>query len=690
MSVALPRDICSHNSGTEALPCSHRFCRLCIREVALKAGGATRPFPCPDCGTETLLPTSFFVGCMKEQEFVPEVTEDVETHAKVCARHKNKPLEWYCFSCYRFICSACTLKDHRDHNYEFVEVAAEETKNTLPGQLLDPLRQWKTDLLCALEKIQFTKLQVEEQGQCVVNSVRKHFEELRRIIEKRECELLSETIAEIQRKLKLLSAQERELCTLYSAARSTIDYTKWCVRKLGDEELLCANADIKDRVRRLEEEREKNGAENLEPVEEVDVGFEASCAADLEQLCRTKAAITKLHVDAAQCTLVGDGIRFAEVSKISEFQVLASLSNGLPTRKGFSITCSATRLKVGGGGGGRGDECKFRVVGDWVQYKPTRRGVMEISVKVDGQEIPGSPFPVFVSADPTKLNEPIDTIDKFLCPKDMALTEMGDVIVTEVGKSMLPDTTTTTRRVYYKITFDFVAVCKSSGFIYVTDSNKIFRLNLTDIVNTFIIPINKHVSKAKTCFRGIHVVGDEVMVCERDRGVMVYDELLLYRRQVGSCGDGPNQFGQTYGISSDSDGNLYISDQKKFCVHVIGKDGSYLRSFGQERLQVVPGDASQELPKRPDLICYTEQIFGGHAQQNASYNPLGVCVAGQYVYVTNPSGGTHAVLVFSLVGDFVGGIGKRGRSCDSANSVCVDRNGLVYICDYKKGEVVIF
>ena len=61
-------------------------------------------------------------------------------------------------------------------------------------------------------------------------------------------------------------------------------------------------------------------------------------------------------------------------------------------------------------------------------------------------------------------------------------------------------------------------------------------------------------------YRGVKVVGDEVMVCNYYYGVMVYTKELKYVRKIGSHGDGPGQFGGIWGVSSDEHGNLYVSD----------------------------------------------------------------------------------------------------------------------------------
>ncbi len=57
---------------------------------------------------------------------------------KKCSVHKKK-LKIFCFDCNKLICRDCTVKDHRDHNIEFNNVAADDKKKQLL-EMLKPLR----------------------------------------------------------------------------------------------------------------------------------------------------------------------------------------------------------------------------------------------------------------------------------------------------------------------------------------------------------------------------------------------------------------------------------------------------------------------------------------------------------------------------------------------------------------------
>ena len=114
----------------ETLQCNHRYCSQCIRGPALKAG-IIRPFPCPECGKEAMLPTAFFVRCKKEREFDSEmeVLGVKKPMVKVVEKCQNctkcEKSVAFCHQCSKSICKEC-LKAHR-----FILTYADHTTSSL-------------------------------------------------------------------------------------------------------------------------------------------------------------------------------------------------------------------------------------------------------------------------------------------------------------------------------------------------------------------------------------------------------------------------------------------------------------------------------------------------------------------------------------------------------------------------------
>ena len=550
-----------------------------------------------------------------------------EPPSKKCHIHEE-PLIIYCFDCSSLICRDCTVTVHKEHKFEFSKVAAPITKKKLLEDL-NPLREVTVNMSSAIDVLQTSKQEVEAQGDSVTNTIHTSFNELQQILEKRKQQLLTEAASKVQEKMDKLLAKEKNLSLANAEVQSIVLYTEQFVGHCSDNEVMSIHAEIKRRIGREIEEHSKSGR-SMEPVEESDMGVEVRCAEDLQQLCQNKANITRLvYIDPAQCTVRGEGVETAEVHKTAE----VTLTDNILTNNKITA-CSAI---VVGQLKSLYDESVIQCDVDQsgpgeyrIQYTPTVRGHHELTVSVDGQQVAGSPFPVFVSIHPTQLGKPVKVWYEIRSPTGVTMNSEGDVIVTENQGDIVK---------FYKEGMKHVLVEHSKSLlhsltavaadnednIYCTDlnSNKIMRCNK----NGGNVQVYKVKQVKGPGHMGLAIVGDEVMLCEYyNKGtIMVYDRDLKYVRRIEHGG-----MGEFWGVCADNHGNLYVTDYTKSRIHVFSNDGVFLRSFGCDGNGV-------------------ERLMG----------PCGVCVSCQYVYVTNFNG--HNVSVFTTTGDHVTTFGERGN-----------------------------
>ena len=192
-------------------------------------------------------------------------------------------------------------------------------------------------------------------------------------------------------------------------------------------------------------------------------------------------------------------------------------------------------------------------------------------------------------------------------------------------------------------------------YIYLTsyNSNVITKLSKD---GTSIIKQHSVKAAGHNC---VQVVGEEVMACEHgNKGtIMVYDRELNFVRKIAGT-----DMGVLRGLGADSTGNIYATDLDKLRVHVFSHQGDHLRSFGRN-------------------------LIG----ENVLKQPLGLCVAGQFVYVCNNV--AHNVCVFTTEGKLVTIFGQHGKKSGEFNTpygACVDADGFVYVCDANNHRVQVF
>ena len=648
-----------HYTEPKLLPCSHYFCKKCVVKLVLRAG-AGKPFSCPECREEVILPkgsvdklqTAFFINRIQGsivtlEEAHGEVvhqesgTIDEESHPKKCPAHKE-PLIVYCFDCGRLICSHCMVKDHNGHKLELIKEAAPGTRKKLKEKL-KPLEKLKVSLSHAVVEVQTTRCELEAQGLSVAKIIHTSFLELQKILDDRRRELLEETSRRVQEKMDRLSLQEESLSLACAEVQSVLDHIEQCVGHCTDSEFMGMHAELACEIQRGVEEHDE-GVVSLEPVE-VDVGVEVRCAEALQQLCQTKAKLTQLSIAPAKCTISGEGAKAAVLNTISE----ASLTT---TKRNCKVDCHLKSLS-------NGSIIKCNVVHTaardyFIQYTPTVRGRCELTVSVDGQQVADSPL--FVSVPVAQLGRPVSVWRGLSRPTGVAVNSVGEVVVSESGRDVIifNKDGKRLRNVQPKLGWCFGVAVDEEDNIYCIDydSNKIMRCNR----NGGRVKLHqvKQVQGPGHC--GVAVVGDEVMVCERgnEGTIMVYDRELKYVRQITGRG-----MGRFFDLSSDNHGNLYVTDPDNSVIRVFSVDGDLLRSYGCDENGV------KKLSR-----------------------PHGVCIAGQYVYVTDS--GLHNVSMFTTEGAYVTSFGHSGseEGCfDSPCGLCVDRDGFVFVVDFHRVQV---
>ena len=712
-----------HYTEPKVLPCLHYYCKKCVLRLALRTGtGKPFSCPecrceatLPEGGVDELK-TAFFVNRLKTTvstmerahgkvevkcELCSDSVDKAEAFCRQCAmfickdcikQHKrlktylthevasledlkqgrakpiavkeppiktcpnhDEPLIIYCFDCESLICHHCTVKDHRDHDFEFCKIASTKTKQNLLENL-SPLKIQRESLAKAIDNIQTTKQELKAQGGSVASSIQTSFKELREILDMCEQELLGEAAGKVKQKMDKLSVQEKNFSLASAEVQSVVDYTEQCVRHCTNNEVMSTHAEIRRRIEREIKEHSKSGR-SLEPVEEVDIGVEVRCAEALQQLCQTHANIIQSPIDPAECTVTMEDSTKHEVDKTSHATLVTRLSSNKILRRHCKVSCSLrslysnviTECKVGQTGAGQYS----------IQCTPTVRGRHELTVSVDGQQVAGSPFPVFVSIHPTQLSKPVKVWTKLHQPTGITVNSVGEILVSEEDGNIIKFDTEGNKRTLVEQnrvnTLRKIAVDGEDNIYCINgESNRILRCDRN--VGNIRVQEVKHVNKGQ---RGLLVVGEEVMVCVKyNRGaIMVYDKELSYVRSIEH-----RDMGYFWAISADSHGNLYCADYDNAMIQVFSNDGVFLHSFGSD----------------------------GKGEKKVK-SPWGLCVSGHYVYVCN--NGSSNISVFTTDGVYVTSFGQRGSNEGDFNlpySVCVDQDGFVYVTDHYNSRVQCF
>ena len=634
--VEVKCELCTASSNAEA------FCRQCSCFICNECVQAHSKFRC------------FFSHKIASFEDLKcgraKPVADKEPPTSKCEVHEE-PFIIYCYDCSCLICQHCTIKDHRDHKFEFTRKAAPGAKAKLLEDI-QPLKDLKIELVKAGKKISLTKVTIEAQKQASINNLHACFKELHSILEQREQELMDDATTVAQEKLQKLSQQEKTLSLASAELQSVVDYTERCVSLSTNNELVSMDTEIRKTIQQKIQEH-KSGR-SLEPVEEADMAVEVTCAEALQQLCLTQTNVTT-SVDPDKCTV--DLTAPAEVGKPYVGTLTTRLSNGKPNNRKCKVTCHIKSLYDG-----VTTDCFIDKEGPGrysIQYTPTVRGRHELTVLFNGRHVEGSAFPVYVSIHPTQLGKPVKIWTGITRPFGITANSKGEILVA------LCDGTTNV--VKYDAEGKRVDLVEKSGLV------KPRCIACDDEDNIYCIDENSN--KILTCDgKGDKLLIHEVELEENSRGrtaLAITDQKWLmaelgllgivkvYNKQLQHLSTIKHRNMNVRDISVDIHQNLYVSDYNNSCVHVFTKDGVHLRSIGHDKEKLK--------------------------------TPYGLCVHGQYVYVTDIT--IHCVFVFTTDGEYVTSFGRNGQKEGDFNHpyyIHVDQSGFVYVADYFNNRVQCF
>lgn len=296
-------------TNCKILVCGHHCCKECIY-LLTKMAGLGNPLLCPDCQAQKVGDGLLQQKPKGKHGGVGGAQRSEGTD--LCGLHKQPKLI-YCFDCGVTICRDCAVSTCCEHNREFVSVAAPKVREEMMEQL-EPLKEGHREVLSTVEKYRTEIAKAEDQGRCVKENIETFFAKLKATIDNRKEELLMEAKNKTEKKLELLSEQEKSLTASHDAIQNVIDYTQKCLSGPVDDEVLHMLSGVLNQVALQEQLKDK---ELLKPVVKADMGVEIDCAEDLKKLCRQMkivkiprkgAASTDRPSDAGSVDTDDDGV----------------------------------------------------------------------------------------------------------------------------------------------------------------------------------------------------------------------------------------------------------------------------------------------------------------------------------------------------------------------------------------------
>ena len=190
---------------------------------------------CDECGLQLHKRLKTFRG----HNVVPisQVSAAALCQTQYCGLHKGESLKLYCETCKELVCRDCTLVDHREHSYKFVQDARKQVESDmvcLRSEVAEKLSVFKPDLA----EIQMVETAVVGHPEVLKADINLFFDNLVKSIEARRSALIQEAEAVCQKDLKQVWADKEYHETMLAHTSAVFGLVEKAMRCTSDSEMI--------------------------------------------------------------------------------------------------------------------------------------------------------------------------------------------------------------------------------------------------------------------------------------------------------------------------------------------------------------------------------------------------------------------------------------------------------------------
>ena len=587
-----------------------------------------------------------------------------------CSTH-NKPSEIVCLTCEELICHDCTVRIHRDHDYDLVSDCYPKHCQKLETSLKSVSDKVTavTDVLTALTD---RENEIREQREVVKEEIHFIVEEMIDILRQSERQLTSEVETVTGSKLQVLSEQKKSAEEGLSQLKDCQEFVEQRLGIGSPQEVVTSTKQMMERMSYV---TQKVNIEQLNPREKADVYFKKdSNIVDilhhigdivffsptvLEQ-CKVKTIDCK-HITTFMNTVsIPLSIQFCDSSLLTV--PLSSLScNVVPVGIDMPITATVTTTTHPGV--------------YTIHCSPVTRGHTQVNVRVNDVQVDSTSLVIPFNPYLDNLT-PICTIAELYKPWGVAVTDDGYIIVSETDDHC-------------------VTILDINGLII----QKLFGQKSGGSENTKIYYP-----------RGVAITQDNFILVACNHKILKISMDGKYTKSVGKRGSGPLEFHHPCGITiSPITGHIYIADCANYRIQVLNPDLTLSHTFGTKgsskgqfiNPEVIAIDR-QGLVYVTDYNNHRIQIFTSEGQFLSQFGtkgpgpgqlnrPFGIVIDNNLMYITERD--NNRISIFTTDGQFVRSFGGQDGCVGQFNSpfgITLDRGGYLYVCDFGNDRLVVY
>lgn len=404
--------------------------------------------------------------------------------------------------------------------------------------------------------------------------------------------------------------------------------------------------------------------------------LQQSCGDAILEVCRNH--ISQNHLpDLSLVVIKGEGMRYMEVNTLVQFTVQLVCASGHPCIEKQFVTAEVTYPRTE-------ENIPVEVepsceMGTYtVQYTPKVKGQYRVSVKLNDKEVPSSPFYPVAILSSRDYSSPLFVLNVewvwgVACSAQRLIyvtqNSHGTVLVLNKEGKPLKTLCQKGQKAGY-LWYPTGITVNEQNHLFICDGKENGRVQkLSDRghhLGTFgglNNPCGIYLSR-----KGLLYVCDK-----KNSHVMVLDQDLQLLKVLGDkkghvieedyCHvlSGPDMK-TPHAVAEDDGGNIYVTDTEKHCIHVYDEASSNI---------------VRVITKPPSM--------------REEFSPAGICIQGKFVYVSDVV--LNTLITLLTTGELVavsGGFGYNLGQFYTPQSMQLDIDGYLHVCDYGNSRVLIF
>uniref|UniRef100_A0A1X7UVI8 Uncharacterized protein n=1 Tax=Amphimedon queenslandica TaxID=400682 RepID=A0A1X7UVI8_AMPQE len=640
--------------------CSKSLCTECDRLVH-KKWGPTSNHQLTSLQEVTASTSQLNPEKKKEQQYMPTLICSIPSH--------DEPLKYFCDTCNESICHDCAILAHRDHKYNLIAESYIKHKEELKSSL-KPIKEKIEALKKVMSAIGERESEIKERGERVLKEIHEMVEEMVDVLHESEKKLTEQARKITDDKLKVLSEQMKSSKTCLSLLEDVERYVEQNLKTGSPQEVLSSK---KEMINHMDEMTKQINLNDLHPMEKADI-----------RLFKNSNIIESLHKigDIVFYSLQNCSVKIEKLEHFREKSVFSFLlSMEAPDSSLLSVPLSSLRCSLVPAG--KSDQpihttvtTTSTVPGVYrIQCNPSTSGTHTVKVQVYDVHLEDTSLVIPFNPYLDNITPVHDTITKLNGPWEVAVSNDNCVlVVTEYNNNSIKLLNRKERKMKtlgkgWTGNASFfsprgIAITQDKC-ILVCDNHRIQKISMD---GNFIASFGEMGSGlfqfSSPEGMSISPVTEQVFIADcGNHRIQVLSPNLNFSHSFGSRGSAKGYFNKPTNVSVDSQGLVYIADWGNHRIQKFTPDGNFITQFGGEGSN--PGQ----------LI-----------------NPAGITINNfqNLVYVCD--NGNSLISIFTTSGVFVCNFGEKGSNIDQFDGprgLTFDKDGLLFICDFRNNRIAV-